>query len=74
MEFSNEQINNFAEEACDDPTCITVSSSHRLIHLPIYCKLFSTGDLVHKMLNTFDMQELSGTLTRTQPGNFQETL
>ena len=39
-----------------------------------YCKLFSTGDLVHKMLNTFDMQELSGTLTRTQPGKFQETL
>jgi len=25
--------------------------------------MFSTGDLVYKMLNTFNKQELSGTLT-----------
>ena len=39
--------------------------------------MFSTGDLVQKMLNTFEIQELSGTLTtngRTIRGNFQDTL
>ena len=39
--------------------------------------MFSTGDLVHKMLNTFDIQELSGalmTIGRTLPDNFLENL
>jgi len=39
-------------------------------------KMFSTGEYVHKMLNTLDIQELSGTLTtngQTLPGNSQET-
>jgi len=39
--------------------------------------MFSAGDLVHKMLNTFGIQELLVTLTTnglTLPGNFQETV
>jgi len=48
-----------------------------IIPILIYRKMFSTGDLVYKMLNTFDIQELSGTITtygRTLPGNFQKTV
>jgi len=52
-------------------------SNSNILPILIYCKMFSTGDLVHRMLNTLDTEELSGTLTatgHTLPGNFHETL
>ena len=68
-QFLIQQINNFNKEACDDRPIRRLSQCHPT-------KMFSTGEFVHKMLNTFDIQELSGTLTsnsRTLPGNFSET-
>jgi len=55
----------------------TVVANPNIILILMYCKMFSTADLLHKTLNTSDIQKLSGTLTtngQTLPGNLQETL